>query len=154
MRGGERTRIYRQFWTFARTVRFTAMPLSGAGEASGLIEVERTMLVFWRRPARTRPLAADNAVERGLLDDEVSNYVTPDRDTEIGLQRPGYTRKDLVLALGLLVLLAALGLLVPLLLGGSGRSTRIRRASPQGGAYEKRDREAGRTDPHPAYPIG
>ena len=118
IRQGERVRIIRLlFDSIPQIVRFAAEPTDGQGAVGGTVEVAGSKWLF-SKPVATRPLAAENAVEKGFWDTFYSIYVTPDRDVTIRFESKHFHIKYLVYALIGVVVLAAASVFAMALLRG------------------------------------
>ena len=104
---GTRTRILHILSdSVPQSVRFTAEPVAGAGEPTGLVEVERSRLFAGRRTEQ-HPLQPQNTFQKGMFDVVYSVFVTPDEDTEIVFQSRHVRSRWLIWVL-VLVLIAGI----------------------------------------------
>lgn len=117
-RAGTRTRVLHILSdSLPQSVRFTAEPLKGAGEPTGLVEVERSRLFAGRRTEQ-HPLQARNTLQKGMFDVVYSVFVTPDEDTKIAFQSRHFRSRWLI---WVLVLVLAAGIAAGSIAALSGR---------------------------------
>lgn len=82
-KAGKSTKILAKFSnSISTTYSFSASPVAGGGEPSGIVEVKGSNWIFPGTPT-TQPLKANNTVTKSMWNVSFKVFVVPDQDVNI-----------------------------------------------------------------------